>query len=85
MPFFQCIPYRTKLDWTKSLSLSVISNKNESLLVKSNCNRTEYLCGPPCVRLTVEGEYPNEIDPFNCITVAIYIYIYIYIALLAVA
>ncbi len=33
----------------KSLSLFVISNKS-GILIQSNCNRTEYLSGPPCVR-----------------------------------
>ncbi len=38
-------------------TLSVLSNKS-GLLIQSNCNRTEYLCGQPCeqLRLTAEGE-----------------------------
>ncbi len=42
----------------KSLSLSIISNKTGLLIQSNRFDRTEYLCGPPCVRLrmTVEGE-----------------------------
>ncbi len=55
---------------TKSFSLSITSN-NSGLLIQSNCNRTEYLCGPPCVQLTVERENNStKFDPFSCITVA---------------
>ncbi len=43
-----------------SLSLSVISNNN-GLLIQSKCNRTEYLCGPLCVRLIVKGAQLNLI------------------------
>ncbi len=39
-----------------SVSLFVISN-NSGLLIQSNrCDRTKYLCGLPCVVLTVERE-----------------------------
>ncbi len=57
------------LDLKVSLSLSVISN-HSGLLIQSNCNRTEYLRGQPCVRLTVEGESnPIKSNPFSCISV----------------
>ncbi len=38
----------------KSLSLFVISNKS-GILIQSNCNRTEYLNGPSCVRYYCHG------------------------------
>ncbi len=37
-----------RLDLNNPSSLSAISNKN-GLLIQSNYNRTEYMCGPPCV------------------------------------
>ncbi len=48
---------RLDTDQVASPSLSVMPNKS-GLLIESNCNRTEYLFGPPCVwlRLTLEGE-----------------------------
>ncbi len=42
-----------------SHSLSVIPN-NSGLSIQSNCNRTEYLCGPFCVRLIVETDRERE-------------------------
>ncbi len=36
--------------------LSVTSNKSGPLIQRNRCNRTEYRCGPNCVRLTAEGE-----------------------------
>ncbi len=51
-----CNAQRTGLDLKgTSLSLSVTSNKGQ-LSVQNNCNRTEHLCGPPCVQLAVERE-----------------------------
>ncbi len=44
-----------------SLELSVVSN-NIELLIQSNCNRTEYMCGPPFVWFTVKRVQLNLID-----------------------
>ncbi len=52
-----------------SVSLFVIPN-NSGLLIQSNrCDRTKYLCGLPCVVLTVEREResnPTKSDPCCC-------------------
>ncbi len=53
--------------------LFVIPNSNGEALIQSNhCDRTEYICGPPCARLiTIKGKY-NPIkseNPFSCTTV----------------
>ncbi len=56
-----------------SLKLSVIPN-NSGLLIQSNCNRTEYMCGPPFARFTVKGVQLNLI---HLVVLLIQIYIQI--------
>ncbi len=56
----------TSIDFTHMEGMpfhSAISN-NSGLLIQSNCTRTEYLCGPLRVRLTVEESNPTQSDHF---------------------
>ncbi len=78
----QVIEEMTRFDSCLSLSLthahtrarahihmhSLTSNES-GLLIQSNCNRAEYLCGPPLCGWQYSESNPTKSEPFSCIAV----------------